>query len=200
MESFYSEFWWAYLTYQTIQKCVAISKQNCPGCSKSIKAALLHKHHQDSLLEKIVLYLNEARGLMSSNFDSMFEDFKDLMDYKFCDDERKVLIKTGRTFLFVITPPSLFYGRYLTEEKYSQLFRASTATYTPKSPTIPPTQKRKRHTKPTQPTVPNTELSKSPTYIPEHLSKKRKISKPSPAPQNSWVSKNLVEPYDSDIC
>ena len=104
MESFYPEFWWAYLAHHAIQKCVSISKDNCPGCSKGFSAPLLHKHHQESLLDKIVLYLNEARGLMSSSFDSMFDDFRDRMEWKGCDDERKVLIKTGRSFLFVITP------------------------------------------------------------------------------------------------
>ena len=187
MDSFYSEFWWAYLTYHAIEKCVSISKQNCPGCSRDLNTALLHKHHQESLLDKIVLYLNEATGLMSSNFDTMFDDFKDLMDYKCCDDERKELIKTGRSFLFVITPPGLFYGRYLTEEKYSHLFRSSNPT------AKPPGQKRKRAVRSSIPPIPSNDDCSKTT---ENSSKPPQTSTP--------VKKKLDKPlqgfigYESD--
>ena len=177
MDSFYSELWLGYLAYQAIEKCVSISRENCPGCSGSLNTALLHKHHQDSLLEKIVLYLHEARGLMSSNFDTMFDDFRDRMEGKCSDDERKVLIKTGRTFLFVITPPGLFYGRYLTAEKYTLIFRSSNPT------AKPPGQKRKRAVRSSIPPIPSnddcsktTENSSKPPQT--STPKKKKLDKP----------------------
>ena len=99
---------------------------------------------------------------MSSNFDTMFDDFKDLVDWKCSDDDRKELIKTGRSFLFVITPPSLYYGRYLTEEKYSHLFQSSKATANP------PTQKRKRAVRSSIPPIPSSDdRSKTTAYSPK---------------------------------
>ena len=127
---------------------------------------------------------------MSSNFDTMFDDFKDLMDYKCCDDERKELIKTGRSFLFVITPPALFYGRYLTEEKYSHLFRSSKATAKHSR------QKRKRAVRSSIPPIPSnddcsktTENSSKP---PQTSTPKKKKQKTTPTLQPDANTQNEI--------
>lgn len=179
MSNYLSEFWWGYLTHVTIEKCVAISKERCPGCSKGFKTSLLHAHQQASLLNKLESYLNEARGSLSSNFDEMFDDFQKRMDCPVTSEERQVLITSGRSFLFIVTPPSLFYGRYLTDEKYSHLF---TDTYIPK---IDPPKRKK--------------AKPDPENIPP---KKKKPSKPTPqSPPSRWNSANfnLETMYDSDI-
>ena len=193
MSSYYPEFWWSYLTHATIEKCVSLSRERCPGCIKGFKTSLLHIHHQASLLNKIESHLNEARGLLSTKFDEMFDAFQKHMECTIDDEEKKVLIKSGRSFLFIVTPPSLFYGRYLTDEKYIHLFAKSPTTYDPKSPPHPPPPKRKRVSKPPQ--------------QPEHEEnppKKKKPSKPSlpqPPPPSQWDRGNyeIESMYDSDI-
>ena len=214
MTSYYSEFWWGYLTYIAIEKCVAISKERCPGCAKGFNTPILHKRHQASLLDKIVSHLNEARGLMASKFDEMFEDFQKRMDWSCSEDEKKVLIKTSRSFLFIITPPGLFYGNYLTEERYLHLYgppqsayasksptyRPKSPVYAPKKPTLPPppppTQKRKRVVRPPPPPQ---QTSNYPELQPPL--KKRKKPKPIQAQPDpsQWELNNLKMMYDSDI-
>ena len=193
MSSYYSEFWWGYLTHVAIEKCVAISKERCPGCVKGLKSSLLHVHQQASLLDKIESHLNEARGLLSSKFDEMFTDFQKRIGSTSSEEEKKVLIKSGRSFLFIVTPPSLFYGRYLTDEKYLHLFDATPSTYNPKSPPDPPPAKRKRISKPQQPV--HEEIP------PPKKKKPTKPSLPQTPPHPQWDQRNyeIESMYDSDI-
>lgn len=186
MDSYLSEFWWAYLTHITTDRCVKISKERCPGCSSGYQTPLLHVHHQASLLDKITSHLNEARGVFSSKFDEMFDDFLTRVAGNCSDDERKVLIKSGRSFLFIITPLSLFYGRYLTEEKYIHLFGN---LYNPKSPPPPPAPQKKKVKPRPQPSVDQGEFPPPP--------KKKKLSK-LPQPSSHWERLNL-NMYDSDV-
>ena len=187
MDSYLSEYWWGYLTHIVIEKCVALSKEKCPGCAQGFKTSLLHVHQQASLLNKIETYLNESRGLLSSNFDEMFADFRKRVEFEVTEDEKQVLITSGRSFLFIVTPPSLFYGRFLTEEKYSTLFAES---YNPKSPSHPPKRKRPR--------PPHQESD-------NNIPKKKKISKPpiqTPLQTSSnsrWNSTNFDGDTDYDM-
>ena len=134
-----SDCWLGYLTYATIEKCVSLSKEYCPGCIQGLISSLLHDHQQASLLNKIETYLNESRGLLSSKLDEMFTDFLKHMKRSTIEEEKQTLITNGRNFLFIVTPLSLYYGRFLTEKKYSALF---TESYNPKKPPHPPKRKR----------------------------------------------------------
>lgn len=192
MSNYLSEYWWGYLTHVTIEKCMTISKERCPACAKGFKTSLLHGHQQASLLNKIESHLNEARGLLSSKFEEMFEDFQKRMDCTTAEEEKQVLITSGRSFLFIVTPPSLFYGRYLTEEKYTHLFVNSTPAYNPKSPSHPPPTKRKRVVKP--PPQPEHEDG------PPKKKKPVKTLKPQTPPASRWDSRQfeIATMYDSE--
>ena len=137
-----SDCWLGYLTYATIEKCVSLSKEYCPGCIQGLISSLLHDHQQASLLNKIETYLNESRGLLSSKLDELFTDFLKHMKRSTIEEEKQTLITNGRNFLFIVTPLSLYYGRFLTEEKYSALF---TESYNPKNHHIHLREKDQHH-------------------------------------------------------
>ena len=85
------------------------------GCKSKLKTPLLHFHEQTGLLDKIKLYFEEARGTLISQLNKVFVEFTKKIPEKYSKEDRDLYISNGRSFLFVMTPEGIYYGRYLTE-------------------------------------------------------------------------------------
>ena len=82
------------------------------GCKSKLKSSLLHYHEQTSLLEKVCAYFPETRGTLIAKLDNVFTEFAKKMPGECTKADRELYISNGRSFLFVMTPEGLYYGRY----------------------------------------------------------------------------------------
>ena len=113
---YYHDFWIGFLTEKFVRKAVEMCLNRCRGCQDKMHSALLHLHHQLSLLEKLRSYFEEVRGTLLPTIDVLYQEFQDKLPHS--DDlekDRKIYINNGRFFLISATADALYFGRYLTE-------------------------------------------------------------------------------------
>ena len=112
---YYQEFWLGYLSSVLVQKCIQLARERCPGCTKTFKSSLLHLHEQMSLENKLECYFEEVRGLFVSKIRLYFAEFEKKIKVPCSEDIKKLYIDFGKAFLFMTTPRSIYYGRYIDE-------------------------------------------------------------------------------------
>ena len=112
---YYQEVWLGYLSSVIVQKCIKLARERCPGCAKKFKSALLHLHEQLSLENKLECYFEEVRGLLVSKMGFYYAEFERKMSQPCSEVIKKLYLDFGKTFLFMATPKSIYYGRYIDE-------------------------------------------------------------------------------------
>ena len=92
-----------------------LSKDYCPGCQSNYRSILLHHHEEESMLDKLIKYLDIARGeLTILQLEILFKRFSRI--------EKEVIpnkcewVKEVCSIIMLGTPYSLYYGRYITTE------------------------------------------------------------------------------------
>ena len=113
---YYSDIWIGYLTGIVFNRCVKLSLQRCPGCIAKLKSPVLHQHEQNSLLQKIVIYFNEVRGLMLPSLDQLYDIIAKQLPHS--DDplkDKDIYLQNGIFFLTSANPDSIYWGRYIDE-------------------------------------------------------------------------------------
>ena len=104
-----------------MQNCKRLSKEQCRGCQLKWKSAILHQHEQLSLLEKIERHLDSVRGdLLGVELEGLFKRFT--QSETISASRKKELLNQTKTLILYATPPSLYYGRWMTVE-YEIAFR-----------------------------------------------------------------------------
>ena len=114
---YYHDIWIGYLTGLIIQKCVELCVLRCPGCKDRLKSPVLHQHHQYSLLDKLKTYTEEIRGSLLPTINQLYDIAKHKLPHS--DDlikDMEIYTNNARFFLQMVTPETLYYGRYLSEQ------------------------------------------------------------------------------------
>ena len=117
MLTYFHEIWIGYLTAIIYKKCNEISKKRCAGCIAGLKSIILHYHHQQSLLDKLQLYLKEVQGAMVTVIEDLYKSVEENLPHS--DDkklDKKQYCDNAVFFLTSFDAYAVFYGRFITEE------------------------------------------------------------------------------------
>ena len=66
----------SYIVETFVRESMIICQKECPGCRDDMKSAVLHLHHQLSLLEKFKKYFEQIRGNISSKIPTYYSQFE----------------------------------------------------------------------------------------------------------------------------
>ena len=127
MTFYYNDSWLGYLSEKFVRASLKHSQDNCPGCRDNMSSALLHLHHQMSLLEKLRKYFEEIRGDLLSNTTTLYTEFEKKLPHS--DDlskDKMIYLNVARHFLLTSNAETLYYGRYITDGLDSYIAEAFT--------------------------------------------------------------------------
>ena len=119
---YFHEIWLGYLTAIIFKKCDDISKKRCPGCNGGMKSIILHYHHQQSLLDKLQLYLKEIQGAMITVIEDLYKSVEENLPHS--DDlkrDKEQYCNNGIFYLTAFDAYAVFYGRFITDENDSYI-------------------------------------------------------------------------------
>lgn len=114
--NYYHDIWVGFLTGVFVKKCLELSVFKCPGCKDKVKSPLLHLHLQQSLLQKIKSYFNEAQAAIIPKLDQLF----DTVQHKLPSSDnpvkdKEIYTNNARIFIHTATAEMLYYGRFVNE-------------------------------------------------------------------------------------
>ena len=117
MTFYYNDSWLGFLTETFVRQSINMCQKDCPGCRDEMKSAILHLHHQLSLLDKIKKYFEEIRGNLLTNIPAQYSRFEKKVPHSDNLEKDKVIYcGIARSFLITSTPETLYYGRYISDE------------------------------------------------------------------------------------
>lgn len=125
MTFYYNDSWLGYLTEILVRESMNICQKECPGCRDDMKSAILHLHHQISLLDKLKMYFERIRGEMLTKITTYYSQFEKKLPHS--DDlssDKNIYCGVARTFLITCTAETIYYGRYITESTDSYVAEA----------------------------------------------------------------------------
>ena len=125
MTFYYNDSWLGFLLEKFVRESMIICQKECPGCRDDMKSAVLHIHHQLSLLEKLKKYFEQIRGDILSKISIYYSQFESKLPHS--DDltkDRNIYCCVARTFLITCTVETIYYGRYITEATDSYIAEA----------------------------------------------------------------------------
>ena len=124
MTFYYNDSWLAFLSEAFVRESMSLCMKECSGCKDDMKSAILHLHHQMSLLDKLKLYFEKVRGEMLAKIPMFYLKFeKKLPHSEDLSKDRNIYCEVARSFLMTCTAETLYYGRYITELTDSLLQR-----------------------------------------------------------------------------
>lgn len=116
MTFYYNDSWLAFLSEAFVRESMSLCMKECSGCKDDMKSAILHLHHQMSLLDKLKLYFEKVRGEMLAKIPMFYLKFeKKLPHSEDLSKDRNIYCEVARSFLMTCTAETLYYGRYITE-------------------------------------------------------------------------------------
>lgn len=116
MTFYYNDSWLAFLSEAFIRESMSLCEKECSGCKDNMKSAILHLHHQLSLLDKLKLYFEKVRSEMLVKIPQIYLKFeKKLPHSEDLSRDRDIYCGVARTFLITCTAEAVYYGRYITE-------------------------------------------------------------------------------------
>ena len=125
MTFYYNDSWLAFLVENIVRKSLESNEKECNGCRDGIKCAILHLHHQLSLLDKIKIYFECIRAEMLKEIHIYYASFEQKLPHS--EDltrDRNIYTSVARSFLITCTAETIYYGRYITEENDSYVDEA----------------------------------------------------------------------------
>ena len=76
MTFYYNDACLGLLTETIVREVLDICEKECPGCRDDMKSALLHLHHQLSLLDKLKKIFEQIRADLLSNIPKIYTQFQ----------------------------------------------------------------------------------------------------------------------------
>lgn len=117
MTFYFNETWLGFLTESFVRETMSICEKECLGCRDDMKSALLHLHHQLSLLEKLKRYFEQIRGDLLTKIPVYYTQFeKKLPHSEDLIKDKNIYFGVARTYLLTCTAETVYYGRYVTNE------------------------------------------------------------------------------------
>ena len=117
MTFYCNDSWLGFLTETFVRASISICQKECPGCRDGMKSAILHLHHQLSLLDKIKKYFEEIRGDLLTNIPAQYSRIeKKIPHSEDLEKDRNIYCGIARSFLITCTPETIYYGRYISDE------------------------------------------------------------------------------------
>ena len=106
--------WIGFLVENVIRKCVSLTATECSGCIDGMKSDILHLHHQLSLLDKVQIHFEKARGEVLGSLQTLYKNFEPKLPHSSDIKKDKIIYcNLGRSFLVTCSPQAIYYGRYI---------------------------------------------------------------------------------------
>ena len=112
MAAQFTDMWVSTIVGKLFEKVMDMTVKNCPG--HRFKCAVLHRCHQLSLFDKLVMYYEVAKSEIIEELSKIFEEHSKLFS---CDHNQKSgMISFAVNYLRASTPESIYFGKVYKEQ------------------------------------------------------------------------------------
>ena len=112
------DIWIAFLVNLYCRKAIELACLTCPGCRRKpvLKSPLLHKHHHQSLLDKLREHSVTIRTSLLGKLDKLLDQVAHKLPINAANkDDRTIYLDAAKMFLHISDVDSIYYGKLLND-------------------------------------------------------------------------------------